>query len=176
VALLTNSTRTADIVADTEIDAMVIPRSRFVNFVSGTEFGRVLQRVIESRDEKIWNLLVEAKTFARLTDYQRMWMETRLQPQAISGNSTIAAEGDALPGLYIVQDGEVVVAKDGEEVGRVGRGEAIGMLDRILRDASSEFTFRAAEPVSLLYLSKADAADFVERNPGIAMRIESRYS
>ncbi len=176
VALLTNSTRTADIVADTEIDAIVIPRNRFVNFVTGTEFGRILQRVIDSRDENIWNLLVESKTFARLTDYQRMWMETCLQPQEISGDSTIVAEGEALPGLYIVQEGEVVVVKDGEEVGRVGRGGAIGMLDRILRDESSGFTFRATEPASLLYLSKDDAADFVERNPGIAMRIESHYS
>ncbi|MBU8913328.1 MAG: cAMP/cGMP-dependent 3',5'-cyclic-AMP/GMP phosphodiesterase [Spirochaetales bacterium] len=176
VALLTNSTRTADIVADTEIDAIAIPRNRFVNFVSGTEFGRILQRVIDSRDEKIWNLLVESETFVRLTDYQRMWMETCLQPQAIPGNSTIAAQGDVLPGLYIVQDGEVIVAKDGEEVGTVGRGEAIGMLDHILRDASSGFTFSTAEPASLLYLSRDDAADFVERNPGIATRIESRYS
>ena len=176
VALLTNSTRTADIVADTEIDAIVIPRNRFVNFVAGTEFGRVLQRVIDNRDENIWNLVVESKAFARLTDYQRMWMETCLQPQTIAGNSTIVAEGDTLPGLYIVQDGEVVVAKDGEEVGRVGRGGAIGMLDRILRDESSGFTFSAAEPTTLLYLSKDDAADFVERNPGIAMRIESHYS
>jgi len=147
-----------------------------VNFVSGTEFGRVLLRVIDSRDENIWNLLVESKTFIRLTDYQRMWMETCLQPQAIPGNSTIAAQGDALPGLYIVQDGEVVVTKDGEEIGTVGRGEAIGMLDNILRDASSGFTFSTAEPASLLYLSRDDAADFVERNPGIATRIESRYS
>jgi CRP-like cAMP-binding protein len=175
IALLTNSVRMADVVADTELDAIVIHRNRFVNFVTGTEFGRVLQRVIASRDENIWNLLVESKTFARLTDYQRMWMETCLQPRAVDGDTVIVAQGDPFPGLFIVQSGEVVVSQDGEEVGRVGRGEAIGMLDDVLRSASSGFRFFASEPVNLLCLSKDDADDFVERNPGIAMRIESDF-
>jgi CRP-like cAMP-binding protein len=175
VALLTNSKRTADIVADTDIDAIVIPRNRFVNFVTGTEFGRVLQRIIDRRDEKNWNLLVESPGFARLTDYQRMWLESCLQPAQFDAGKTLVREGDPLPGLYILVSGEVSVSTDGGETARVGRGETIGQLDRIVRDLPAEYTFTALDDVQTLLVSRDDALDFVDRNPGIPRRIATSY-
>ena len=176
VALLTNSRRTADIVADTDIDAIVIPRNRFVNFVTGTEFGRVLQRVIDRRDEKTWNLLVESESFARLTDYQRMWLESCLEPASFAAKEVLVARGDPLPGLYVIVDGKISVSDDGQEEVQVTRGGTIGELDRIVRELPAKYTFTAVDPVQALFMSRDDALDFVERNPGITMRILSGYS
>jgi CRP-like cAMP-binding protein len=176
VALLTKSPRTADIVADTDLDAIVIPRNRFVNFVSDTEFGQVLQRIIHNRDESIWNLLVQSPGFARLTDYQRMWMETSLRPRRLDAGATLGTEDGLLPGLCIVQEGSMEARRDGEIVAELGPGEIMGMLDRILRDEPCGVQFRAAVPTVLLVLEKTVAADFVEKNPGIARRLEPSIS
>ncbi len=176
VALLTNSRRTADIVADTDIDAIVIPRDRFVNFVTGTEFGRVLQRLIERRNEDTWNVLVESDTFARLTDYQRMWLESCLEPTSFSAGETIVQEGKALPGMYIVLDGEVIVSSDGQKKARISRGTPIGEIDHIIRGRPAGATFTASGGVRTVFMSRQDASDFIDRNPGVSMRIVSLYT
>lgn len=171
VALLTGSTRTADIVADTELETIVIPRDRFVNFVSGTEFGRVLQRVIDRRDNRTWNLLVESEAFAHLSDYQRMWFESYLEPCSFPGSTTILEEGEPLPGLYVVTDG-LVEAWNGDGRKRtIERGGTIGLLHRIMRGESSQYTYTAARPVEALFMTRDDALELIDRNPGLAMRV-----
>ncbi|MFW5850329.1 MAG: cyclic nucleotide-binding domain-containing protein [Spirochaetota bacterium] len=171
VALLTGSTRTADIVADTELETIVIPRDKFVNFVSGTEFERVLQRVIDRRDNRTWNLLVESESFARLSDYQRMWLESYLEPREFPEPGTILSEGTSLPGLFIVTDG-IVEARDGTgRVRTIKRGQTIGMLHRIMRNEPAVYTYTNDVPVQTLFMAREDALDLIDRNPGLAMRI-----
>ena len=173
VALMTGSLRQADIVADTDLETIVIPRDRFVNFVSGTEFGRVLQRVIDHRDTEKWNLLVESESFARLSDYQRMWLESYLEPREFERDDTVLTAGDELPGIHIVTSGEVR-AKDGDgRSGSVGRGQTIGVLHQIMRDEPARFTYEAENPVKTLFLSRRDALELLDRNPGLAMKITS---
>ncbi|MFP4115330.1 MAG: cAMP/cGMP-dependent 3',5'-cyclic-AMP/GMP phosphodiesterase [Spirochaetota bacterium] len=171
VALLTGSDRTADIVADTDLETIVIPRDRFLNFVSGTEFGRILQRVIDRRDNRTWNLLVESDSFARLSDYQRMWLESYLEPLAYSEPRTIVAEGDRLPGLYIVSDGRVEVRDGDGGVRSIERGGVIGYLHRIMRDEPARYTYSSSGPVEMLFMPRSDALELIDRNPGLTMRI-----
>jgi CRP-like cAMP-binding protein len=171
VALLTGSTRTADIVADTELETIVIPKDRFVNFVSGTEFGKVLQRVIDRRDIRTWNLLVESDSFARLSDYQRMWLESYLEPASFERGGTIVRQGEPLPGLYIVTNGSVEARNGLGRVRTVERGQTIGMLHRIMRDEPALYTYTSSGPVKLLFMKRKDALELIDRNPGLAMRI-----
>lgn len=170
IALLTERKRTADIIADTDIDAIVIPRNRFVNFVTGTEFGRVLRRIVDGYNDKIWNLLVESETFARLTDYQRLWLETSLEPVSFADGDTIASPGAPLPGVYFVHSG-VALVQNGSEQDRVSRGDAIGWMDRVAEQEACAHTVTAAGPVEAFMLSISNARDFVNRNPGVAKRV-----
>jgi CRP-like cAMP-binding protein len=174
VALLTGSTRQADIVADTELDTIMIPRDKFINFVTGTEFAQVLHRVIERRDNRTWNLLVECDAFSRLSDYQRMWLESYLEPLSIAEPGTILSEGDPLPGLYIVTSGSVGVEDNDGHLREIGRGQTIGMLHRIMRDEPAQYTYTNAAPVETLFMTRDDALELIDRNPGLAMRIGER--
>ena len=176
VALMTGSRRTADIVADTDIDAIVIPRNKFVNFVSGTEFGRVLERVIERRDDRTWNLLVQSPAFARLSDYQRMWLESYLQKKELSGSGTIVAEGQPLPGMYIILDGTVHVEGSRGVSTDIGVGDVVGQMRRVFRNETSTCTFTHEKAVQTLFISAADAVELVSRNPGMAVRIVPSYA
>ena len=73
VALLARTTRTADIVAETDMVVYFIRKDHFINFISGTEFERVLRLLIKNRSDATWNTLVSSPYFQILTDYQRMW-------------------------------------------------------------------------------------------------------
>lgn len=172
IALLTDKTRQADIIADTDLDTIVVPRNEFVNFVTGTEFGRVLQRVIQRRDPEAWKLLVESPAFARMTDYQRMWAESYLQPRTFLQPGIIVAEGQQLSGMYIIQDGEVAISQEGNKIATLSRGDTIGKMHRIFQDIPAEITCTHDGPVKTLFMSREEALDFIDRNPGMAMRID----
>lgn len=171
IAVLTGSTRKADIVADTELETIVIPKDRFVNFVSGTEFGRVLQRIMDRRDDRKWRLLTESETFRGLSDYQRMWLESYLEPISFQNPGTIVSEGERLPGLHIVTSGSVAVKNGSGAIRELGRGKTIGLLHQIMRDEPSHYTFTHVEPVETMFMTRKDALELIDRNPGLAMRI-----
>lgn len=176
VALLTNSPRTADIVADTDLDTIIISKDKFLNFIAGTDFERLLLRLIERRDERIWNLLVDSPSFARLTDYQRMWLESTLQPREFAAGKVILAAGDALPGIHILVEGAVEVQMDGRPPLELGRGDVIGMMHVLLRNEPASYNFVGVGPTRTLFMSRDDALDFMRRNPGASMRITTPYS
>lgn len=176
IALMTGSDRQADIVADTDLETIVIPRNKFVNFVSGTEFGRVLQRVIDHRDTEKWNLLAESEAFTRLSDYQRMWLESYLEPQEFPAGAEILGNGERLAGIHIVIDGTASADDGNGRSGTVGRGQTIGVLHQIMRDEPARFSFTTSEPLRTLYLSRSDALELLDRNPGLAMKITSPLS
>jgi CRP-like cAMP-binding protein len=171
IAVLTGSTRKADIVADTELETIVIPKDRFVNFVTGTEFGRVLQRIMDRRDNRKWKLLVESDAFTGLSDYQRMWIESYLEPVEFTNPGTVISEGERLPGLHIVTSGTIDVKQGKRSIGELSRGQTIGMLHQIMRDEPSPYTFSHVQPVETMFMTRKDALELIDRNPGLAMRI-----
>ena len=171
VALLTGALRSANIVAVTDVEAYAISKSRFINFIAGTEFERVLQRLIRNRSEETWNLLVTSPFFAHLTDYQRMWLESVLVPEERDGAGLIVREGEQLPGIYIIRKGTVEVSRKSKPVASLGDGEVIGMMNRIQRGLPADFTFRHRGPLSVFHISLEDTQEFLSRNPGTAMRL-----
>ncbi len=171
VALLTGALRSADIVAVTDVEAYGISKSRFINFIAGTEFERVLQRLIRNRSEETWNLLVTSPFFASLTDYQRMWLESVLVPEERDGAGLIVREGEQLPGVYIIRSGAVEVSKKNKSVATLKEGEVIGKMNRIQRGLPADFTFRHRGPLSVFHISLEDTLEFLNRNPGTAMRL-----
>ncbi len=175
VALLTGALRSADIVAVTDVELYAISKSRFINFIAGTEFERVLQRLIRNRSEETWNLLVTSPFFSPLTDYQRMWLESVLVPEERDGSGIIVREGEHLPGVYIIRKGKVEVTKKHKQVATLGEGEVIGMMHRIQRGQTADYTFRHKGALSVFHISREDALEFLSRNPGTAMRLSYRF-
>ena len=151
VALLSNTPRTADIVAETEVEAYAIERNRFVNFISGTEFEQVLRRLIRNRSEETWNILVSNPLFEALTDYQRMWLESALVAIENTSADDIIKEGEALPGLYILREGIVKVSRNGKAVAELKKGNIIGRFDKFQRGEHASFTFSHTDPVKLFF-------------------------
>ncbi len=176
MALLTNSRRAADVVADTDLEAIIIPKNRFISFVSGTEFEQLLLRLIERRDERIWNLLIESPSFSRLTDYQRMWLESTLQYREFPDPAVIVKQGEQLPGIFIVVEGEVQVLDGGQIIDTLARGDTIGIMHALFREQPARYTFKNAMPLKTVFVAKPDVLEFVDRNPGAAIRVEAAYA
>lgn len=171
VALLTDSLRTADIVAESEVEAISIARSQFLNLISGTEFEETLRRLIRNRSEETWNLLVGSDYFSELTDYQRMWLESVLEADTIDEPTTLVRKGRRIDGIYLIRSGEATRIGPGRRRRTIGPGAMIGDMQLIHRDAPAGYTVKNEQPLSVFRIRRELLEPFLRRNPGVAMRV-----
>lgn len=174
VALLTTGVRTADIVAESDVEAITIEKSRFLNLISGTEFERTLLRLISNRSEETWNLLAESENLAVLSDYQRMWLESVLEPDSVPGGTWILEAGEQPESLLIIREGEAAVVfpgTGGGPDGSLGRGDLVGDLQCLHRGTPMPYGVRAETGLSVFRIGRQALDSFLSRNPGMAMRV-----
>lgn len=176
VALLTNSNRTADIVAETEVETLLIRKDKFLAFISGTEFENVLMRLIKNRSEAYWNLMVHSPVISQMTDYQKMWLESCLEAKDFHGSGVLVEEGKKLDGVYIIREGIVEVYRDKRKLDTLKPGELAGEMISIQRGRPSRYTFSHRGTLRTLFIPAGEVNRFVERNPGVAVRTQYNFT
>lgn len=175
VALMTDIPRSADIVAETDVQLYAVEKNRFLNFISGTEFEQVLKRLIDNRSEETWNVLVDSKSLFGFTDYQLMILESMLEPIERKGGGVILREHQGLPGIFVINRGMVTAARQGRVIFTLKRGDVIGSAERVQRAEPSEFTFTHDSAVSLFFINSQNLNLFIEKNPGSIIRMSYTY-
>jgi CRP-like cAMP-binding protein len=176
VALLTNSNRTADIVADTDVETLLIRKNKFLAFISGTDFENVLMRLIKNRSEEYWNLMVHSPVLSQMTDYQKMWLESCLEPKDFHGAGVLVEQGKKLDGVYVIREGIVEVYRDRHKLDTLRPGELAGEMISIQRNRNSRYTFAHRGTLRTLFIPSHEVRRFVERNPGVAVRTQYNFT
>ena len=174
-ALLTNEARTADVVAETQVEVLTINKPEFLSFISGTAFETVLRRVVTRRSPELWNTMVESRFLAALSEYQRMWLESLFHPVSFKGSGVIIQQGKPLPGVFLIESGTVAVSRDGVEIAQLHRGDLMGMLQRIQRHLDAEYTFEHEQTVLGYVMNRDEVEEFTKHNPGAGLRISYHF-
>lgn len=171
VALLTNQTRSVDVIAETDVELYAIERDRFLNFIEGTELKRTLQRLSQVRDAETWNILSSSPFFRILTSSQKTLLESLLHKQTIEKPGTIIKKGEMMDRVYIIRKGSVEVIRNRGVVATRTTGDFIGAMGKIHRGEPSSCTFKNNGPVSVYYIEKEDILSFLNKNPGLIMKL-----
>lgn len=171
VALVTEQNRAADVVAETDVFVYTIGRDRFLNFIVGTDFEKPLHRLAKIRNSETWNLLSTSHFFQFCTASQKTWLESMFVPQDEDEPGTLIREGELPEQIYIIRKGEVEVSKEGREIAVLKRGDFAGSIRRLHKGDPSAYTFSHSAPVSLYALNSDEILLFVERNPGLLMKL-----
>ena len=132
VALITGQKRAANIFAETDVVLFTIEKDKFLNFIVGTEFEKILKRVAETRSIETWNLLSMNGFFMHFTPAQKTWIESIFVSMNIQKPETLIKENEKLQTLYLIRDGEIEVYKNGNKITVLGKGDFVGSLERIL--------------------------------------------
>lgn len=175
VAVLTEQTRAADVFAETDVVLFTIERDKFLNFIAGTEFEKTLLRLIKIRTSETWNLLSNNTFFQQCTASQKTWLESIFVPEEREGSGVIQKEGELINAIYIIRNGTVTVSRQEKEIAVLGRGNAIGSMQKVHREAPSPYTFYHNSSVSLYAMNHDDVIRFVEHNPGLLMKLTFDY-
>ena len=157
--------------AATDVLVYTIEKDKFLSFIYGTDFEKVLLRLIRNRTPETSNLLLESPFFKSLTSYQKTWLESILVPVELEGPGTVIEEGRPLNEVSLISRGEVEVSRKGEVRATLKRGDFIGAMHKIQRGEAAEYTFSHEKQLSIFVIKKEDILEFVARNPGLAMKL-----
>ncbi|KKL59521.1 hypothetical protein LCGC14_2214510, partial [marine sediment metagenome] len=174
-ALLSETLRSADVVAETEVMTYAIHKDKFFSFIYGTAFEKTLQRLIKIRSSETWNIMATSPILQQLTTYQKTWLESILVPKELKRRGTLIKEDKSLEQFYIIREGQVAVSRKGRAVTDLKRGDVIGALHRIQRDELARFTVSYKGNLSLFTVDRSDLNDFLELNPGLGMKLADDY-
>lgn len=170
VALITGHKRAADVYAETDVILYTIHKDKFLNFISGTEFEKILRKVAATRSSETWNLLSTNSFFSLCTPTQKTWLESIFVEYTVDGPEVLIKEGDLLHTLYLIREGEIEVFREGKKITVLGIGDFIGSLERLHKKLPALYTFRSLKPVSLYAMPGIDLDNFLEKNPGLLMK------
>ncbi|HOJ64330.1 MAG TPA: cAMP/cGMP-dependent 3',5'-cyclic-AMP/GMP phosphodiesterase [Spirochaetota bacterium] len=175
VSLIMDKERAADIIAETDVSLFSIKKDKFLNFISGTEFEKTLNRLIKIRSSETWNLLSTSPFFKQCSSYQKTWLESIFIPMTIEKPSLIQKENIPFEYIYIIQEGEVEVTKNSYYVKTLKRGDFIGSMQKIFNKKPAEYSFKNITPIKLFAMKKDDIISFVHKNPGLMMKLNSEF-
>ncbi|MBN1837982.1 MAG: cAMP/cGMP-dependent 3',5'-cyclic-AMP/GMP phosphodiesterase [Spirochaetales bacterium] len=176
VALLSEVPRTADVVAETDVNLYTVEKDKFLSFIYGTQFEKTLRRLVANRSSETWNIMASSPTLQHLTSYQRTWLESILVPKEHEGPGVLVKEGKSLEQFFIIREGQVEVNRNGQLAATLGKGDCIGAMHKIYGDEISEFTVSHKKAVKLFGIDRQDVLDFVEGNPGVGMKLTYQYT
>ncbi|MBN2444569.1 MAG: cAMP/cGMP-dependent 3',5'-cyclic-AMP/GMP phosphodiesterase [Spirochaetales bacterium] len=175
MTLMTDKPRAADVIAETDVVVYTIEKNKFLSFISNTEFEVTLQRLVENRENVIWNVLQASPIFTRLSSYQKTWIESILQPAAYEGKGVLLEEGKLMDNVFVISEGDVFVTQHGRVITTLGKGDFIGAMHKIQRKEPADYTFTYKDKISLLVIKKDDVLEFVNKNPGVGMMFTYDY-
>lgn len=84
--------------------------------------------------------------------------------------ATVFEEGQPADGLYVVIRGELLLSRDGQEIGRMGEGSALGAWD-LLEGGPRVFGSRTAIETLLLRVDREDFYDLLLDYPELGQSI-----
>jgi glyoxylase-like metal-dependent hydrolase (beta-lactamase superfamily II)/uncharacterized cupin superfamily protein len=167
VAILRNKPRTADAIARTEVDLVVIDRNDFLSVLRGSEMLRRLERLVQGRDEGAWEVLARNSVLAALTTSQKTQLETYLVPQRAEAGETLWSAGDVPGHAYLVDDAVVELQCPGVELRPFTSGAFVGEVESLRASLLSPSSAVVTHGGKVFAIKRSDLVRFFEDNPGV---------
>ncbi|MCS6984535.1 MAG: cAMP/cGMP-dependent 3',5'-cyclic-AMP/GMP phosphodiesterase [Leptospiraceae bacterium] len=170
-SLITGEARSADVYAETDVEVLIIQKNDFLHFIHGSRLEETLRRLAETRKSNSWDVLSSSPVFAPLTSHQKTQLESILHPKKYAANTILLEEGKVSEKAYIVGEGFVELARNGQSLKQLGRGDFVGDIFSLQRNFPAPFLARTKTDCELFTVNRDDLTHFIQRNPGVYMRL-----
>ncbi|MGE0488317.1 MAG: cyclic nucleotide-binding domain-containing protein [Vulcanimicrobiota bacterium] len=167
MAIVLNQTRTADVIAHTDLEVLAVMKRDFLRFIRGTRLLNTLRRVAKNRNHGSWPLLAENAFLNRLTTYQKTQLVALMENRTFDADKVVL--GEDKPGVvYLLDEGRLRVTEPDGRQTVARRGALIGRMGK----SGKVFPCKAVtECQSCAYLLPPDRfLSFFMANPGTYVR------
>ncbi|EQA46706.1 cyclic nucleotide-binding domain protein [Leptospira broomii serovar Hurstbridge str. 5399] len=174
-SLVLDLPRAADVYAETDVVALTIDKNKFLQFIRNTDLRQNLIRLNSIRDSNSWQTLIESRHFKGLTSYQVTQLEMIMRLSKVNAGSVLINEKSFYHEAYIIRDGKVSVYQNGKKLADLTNGDFVGEIYAISKKLSANYTFTAESETELYSISQNELIQYIKRNPGVYMRMNTVY-
>lgn len=172
MAVISGDPRSANVVAKSDVLALVISKEDFLAFIEGTHVMEYLQKINETRRRDSYPLLESSPVFGFLTPTQIAQMQAIMTYISIPKGEILINQGDPFTHGYIISDGIINITKNGDVVYRLGRGSFIGELDLLLQNRKHHhFKAVTASNTNLYQVERQPLKRFITNHSGVRVRL-----
>ncbi|EMK12603.1 cyclic nucleotide-binding domain protein [Leptospira kirschneri serovar Bim str. 1051] len=175
-SLVLDLPRAADVYAETDVLALTIEKNKFLQFIRNSDLKNNLTRLNEIRDSNSWKALAESRHFRGLTSHQITQLELIMTLHKVNEGSILVREKEFYGDAYIIRSGKVNVYQNGNLLAELTDGDFVGEIYNISKNFVSNYTFRAETDTELYSIRQNDLIDYVKKNPGVYMRMNTVYA
>jgi len=123
-----------------------------------------------SHDAKA-DALAKAPLFRNLSRADLVGLAKVTEDLEVEEGKVLAREGDIGHEFFVLVDGEVDVAKDGQSVRKLGPGDFFGEIALIWESPRRTATVTAAAPVRLFVLTRQAFRGLIDHHPDIEEKV-----
>lgn len=165
IALLSDSPRTASVVADTDVELFEISRE-VINAVikEYPSVHHVMMRFYKQR--LLSNLLNTSPIFRKFDKVQRKQLIEMFRSREVASGDPVITEGQKGDGLYVLLSGRCKVMKHGAAVATLKEGDVFGEMSLLTRDPVSA-SVMAAGRVMVLRLPRKQFNEVIMTHPQV---------
>jgi len=140
LALLYNCPRAASVEAQTKCVLWQLDRDTFNSIVKDSA---------QKKRERYDTFLAKVPILSSMTAYERSQLADALKPESVTDGGAICKQGDVGNKFYIIEDGEAVATKGGQQVMSYSAGDYFGEL-ALIRNQPRAATVSAKGNTKLL--------------------------
>ncbi|MBI3396207.1 MAG: cAMP/cGMP-dependent 3',5'-cyclic-AMP/GMP phosphodiesterase [Spirochaetia bacterium] len=174
-SLILDQPRSADVIAETETMALTVEKSKFLNFIRGSELVKDFARLSEIRKTGTWELLTNSRFFRGITSAQKTQLELILELQKFRSGDYLIRQKELFQTAFIIRQGKVEVFNGQGLVETLGRGDFCGEIFQLQKESPSSFDFRASGDLEAYGIPRGKLMKYIANNPGVYMRLNYVY-
>jgi CRP-like cAMP-binding protein/phosphoribosyl 1,2-cyclic phosphodiesterase len=163
-ALVLNQARSADVVAESDVDLIVIRRDALFSLLRGTTMLERLKRLAQARVDGAWAVLDCNQALRRLSSAQKTQFESLVDRKELQVGEVLAARGEPAQGAYLL-DGATALLEGLDDKAFV-RGAFLAEVDAILGQKPVAQGVRVVQAGSAFFMPAERLRAFLGENPG----------
>lgn len=174
-ALVLDKERSADVIAETEVEALIITKDKFLSFIRNTDLIDKFKQLDEIRKTGTWDVLSNSKIFKSLTSAQKTGLEYIMKLQKIQKGSYLIQKGKYFDNVYIIKKGKIKVVSSENEVMILSTGDFCGQIFNLQKELPSDLDFLVEEDSEVYAINRKDMIQYIQDNPGVYMKLYKIY-
>ncbi len=174
-SLILDQPRSADVIAETDVVALTIAKSRFLNFIRGSGLVEDFARLSEIRKSGTWELLTNSRFFRGITSAQKTQLELLMELHRFRQGDYLIRKGETFREAFIIKQGKVEVMNGNGTIEVLGRGDFCGEIFNLQKEAPATLDFRAESDLEVYSVQRNKIVEYIANNPGVYMRLNYVY-
>jgi CRP-like cAMP-binding protein/phosphoribosyl 1,2-cyclic phosphodiesterase len=179
-ASILDQPRSADVIAKTDVDLIVIEGREFLSVLRGTSIPRRLARLARMRAEGTWALMGDNSVLSQMTASQKNQLQAILEPCRVADGEILWSRDAPARRAFLIEDARVVLdtvtegmpatmrsAGSSASVRPFTRGAFLGEIDALRTESAPSSMARVIAGGRVFAIDRKALLKFFEDNPGL---------